>query len=256
MRRSVDGKRFRGSGPPIAAAALALLATAASAQPVGPAPDQPAISVLEGLAPLSEVLRLETPPINAAFSRAASTSEAPFRFAEPFEVQVTPTGDGRWEATADGKTAVWRLRVVSPGAVSINLGFTRYRMPPDGSLRVYTPDGSEAIRPFTDADNEDHGELWTPIVSGEEAVIEVAVPAARIGELELELGSVNRGFRQISTLQQVDQSCMVDVACSSADPYRDQVRSIVVVVTGGHSLCSGVLLQQHGAGRQALHHYL
>ena len=191
---------------------------------------------------MSEVLRLETPPINAAFSRAASTSEAPFRFAEPFEVQVTPTGYGRWEATADGKTAVWRLRVVSPGAVSINLGFTRYRMPPDGSLRVYTPDGSEAIRPFTDADNEDHGELWTPIVSGEEAVIEVAVPAARVGELELELGSVNRGFRQFSTLQQVDRSCMVDVACSSADPYRDQVRSTVVIVTGGHSLCSGALL--------------
>ena len=96
---------------------------------------------------------------------------------------------------------MWRLRVASPGAVSLNFGFTRYRMPPGGRLRVHAAEGGESIGgPFTKADNEAQGELWTPIVSVGDAVIEVAVPAGREEELKLTLISVNRGSRELSAV--------------------------------------------------------
>ena len=190
---------------------------------------------------------LETPPIDVGVSVAAASTESriggPVRFAEPFAVEASTISHGRWEASSEGQTAVWRLRVVSDGAVSLNLGFDRYRMPPGGWLRVHTPDGAEVLGPYTDTDNEAHGELWTPVLPGDEAVIEVSVPVGRLGEVELQLGSVNRGFRHLNSIQaEARAACNIDVACREGDLYRDQIRGVGLLQFGGSGWCSGVLL--------------
>lgn len=231
----------------VLALALGARAELAGAQPGF---DEPAPAV-DGLAPLSDVLVLETPPVDVAVAAARAASETaggPFRFAEPFAVDVTTLSHGRWETTTDGRTAVWRLRVVSSGAVSLNFGFGRYRMPSGGRLRVYTPGGDEVLGPFTDADNRPHGELWTPILSGGDVVIEVAVPVERIGELELRLDAVNRGFRDLVAVPSPSHGwCNVDVACPAGDPYRDQIRSVGVYTRYGRWRCSGVLVNNTAA---------
>lgn len=215
-------------------------AVVAQAQPgLGEAPAAP----IPGLAPLSEVAVLDVPPVPLAMSSSTSGPGEPFVFALPFAVDVALAENGFWETTPDGQTAVWRLRVSSPSAVSLNFAFMRYRMPPGGRLRIFTADGEEMIGPFTDADNEEHGELWTPILRGDDAVIEVAVPVSRRDELELELGSVNRGFRDLGEVtSESHASCNIDVACSQADPYRDEVRSVGLMLFDGNGACTGVLL--------------
>ena len=60
-------------------------------------------------------------------------------------------------------------------------------MPPGGQLQVHSLDERLWLRPFTEQDNEDHGELWTPIVPSEEIVVEVAIPDAVANDLDLEL---------------------------------------------------------------------
>ena len=184
--------------PAVAPSVLIAIVLAAAAHSQSRGADFPA-----DLAPLSRVPVLNIPAVAVAARETPADSSAsggPFLFADPFAVAVDPATHGRWEVANEGRTAVWRLRVVSGGAVSLNFGFTRYRMPPGGRLRLYAPDGIAPdgiapVGPFTSADNESHGELWTPLVSGSEIVIEVALPADRQGDLELELGSVNRGFR-------------------------------------------------------------
>ena len=57
----------------------------------------------------------------------------------------------------------------------MNFGFTRYRMPDGGSLSLYPPDHSRLLGPFTAADNEAHGQLWSPILLGDEIVIEISL---------------------------------------------------------------------------------
>ncbi len=229
--------------------ALGLAAAGLHGQPAGR--DMPA---LEGLRPLGEIPVLATPAVVRSASRIeAAPGGGPVPFAEPFAVDVTPAGRGAWEVTSDGRFAVWRLRVTSPGAVSLNFGFTRYRMPPGGSLRAYPADGGESVGPFTDADNKAHGQLWTPVVSGGDAVIEVAVPAGREEELELELTSVNRGFRDLFPAvvrSPRHSSCQTDVACTAADPWRDQVRSVGLMYHSGHASCSGVLVNNTARDRK------
>ena len=62
------------------------------------------------------------------------------RFAIPNAVSIKPHTDGQWETLNDG-TMVWRLRIGSPGAYSLNLGFSEFFMPPGGRLQIFASDG-------------------------------------------------------------------------------------------------------------------
>ncbi len=214
------------------------------------------------LRPLARVEHQVMPAVDlATLTREDATRRAqdlPPRFAAPIAVQITPDKAGTWEGL-DAQTSVWRLRVTSPGAYSINLGFTRYQMPDGGKLLVY-PAGLKAdgdrslVRSFGTKDNAEHGQLWTPIVAGDDVVVEVVVPNDQRKLLQLELTSVNhdyRGFNRVASelsgagpkdAGDVSGSCNVDVMCPEGDPYRDQIRSVAVYSTGGSTFCTGSLL--------------
>ncbi|MCB0705384.1 MAG: proprotein convertase P-domain-containing protein [Saprospiraceae bacterium] len=169
-------------------------------------------------------------------------------FAQNIQVFITPETHGTWEVTQEDM-AVWRLRIYSKEAKSINLGFTKYVMPNGGKLFLYTPDYSEVQGPFTPADNEEHEELWTPIIPGDELVIEVQLPVEQMENLQLELEYVNHdfiGFLDMSTV--LSGSCNLDVICGEADgwplveDYRDIIQSVAVISTGGSTFCTGFLV--------------
>lgn len=167
------------------------------------------------------------------------------RFAVTMEVDITPATHGIWETLPNGMS-VWRLRISSRSAHSLNLGFTEYRMPEGGSLLLYSPDKKRTMGPFTPADNEEHEQLWTPIFEGDEMVIEVQVPAERRSELRLKLNSINHDFLGFSTV--VSGSCNLDVICGAADGwaivdrYRDIIQSVAVIGTNGSTFCTGFLI--------------
>ena len=85
-------------------------------------------------------------------------------FAHTFRVDQSIQEIGKWTTLPDG-TMVWRLRIRSNKAKSLNLGFSKYKMPFGGTLVMYTPDFKNILGPFTPADNEEHEELWTPIIA-------------------------------------------------------------------------------------------
>ncbi|HFA48575.1 MAG TPA: T9SS type A sorting domain-containing protein [Bacteroidetes bacterium] len=199
--------------------------------------------------PLSDIPQIKMPAQdNEALLSAEMQRRGPGiapRFAINIEVDISPKTHGTWETLANGK-AVWRLRIFSEGAKSLNLGFTKYVMPRGGSLILYSPDYERVIGPFTPADNEGHEQLWTPVLEGEELVIEVQVPAGNKDLLALQLKYVNHDFMGFS--QVVSGSCNLDVICGGADgweivdAYRDIIQSVAVISTGGGTFCTGFLV--------------
>lgn len=167
----------------------------------------------------------------------------PLRFAEALATDITPATHGTWETLDDG-AHLWRLRIQSPKALSINLGFTTYRMPAGGELFVYGPGYTSVIGPFTAEDNAPHGELWTPIVLGDEAVIEVTLPPRSRPNLQLTLGTVSHGFRPLDAASAAKRSgaCNVDVACDEADPWQAQARAVGRYTVDPGFVCTGVLV--------------
>ena len=185
------------SRPVVLGFALLALACGGGAAEVSSGGPRP-LGLTDAVPPLSGVERKALPGVDRerllAEDAAVRKGEAPMRFAVRQAVRYAPEADGTWATAPDG-TLVWRLRIHSKDARSLNFGFTRYRMPAGARLFVYAPDGAELLGPYTEKDNKAHGQLWTPVLQGEDAVIELNLPAAARASLELELTAVNHGYR-------------------------------------------------------------
>jgi lysyl endopeptidase len=185
---------------------------------------------------------IDLPRVQAE-DRARHAAGAPLRYAIPMGYEVDIDRVGLWDSPQPG-TLRWRLRIASPDAVSINLGFTKYRLPQGARLRVLDRDGLAQFRAFTAADNEAHGELWTPPVRGDEVLLELTLAAAEREHLRLSLTSINHGYLLLGQRPKHLKSgaCNVDVICPQGDDWRDQIRSSATISTGGSTFCSGALI--------------
>ncbi|KWS06957.1 Extracellular zinc protease [Lysobacter capsici AZ78] len=178
------------------------------------------------------------------------------RFAFAMNVDMTPLNSGVWE-DVDADTVVWRQRIRSEKALSLNFGFTQYHMPQGGRLLVYpatqTAGGDRAlISEYTARENNAQGQLWTAVVPGQEAVIEVVVPRAKMGELKLHLTKVNHDYVGFGPLARrlalaagekgVSGSCNIDVVCPEGDGRRDIIRSVGAYSKNGTLACTGSLV--------------
>ncbi|MFK7905351.1 MAG: proprotein convertase P-domain-containing protein [Chitinophagales bacterium] len=202
--------------------------------------------------PLSKVERITLPKVNnkllkeKELEQRAKTKARAIQFAEPIEVSITPQTNGTWEYSKNGN-AVWRLKLYSANALSLNLGFTQFFLPKSSRFFIYTPDRENILGPFTANDNDLHKQLWTPIIEGDEVVLELQIERETLPELLLELGSVNHDFMGLGQ-KLLSGSCNVDVVCGTADglprvdEYRDIIRSAAAYSIGGTFTCSGALV--------------
>ena len=164
----------------------------------------------------------------------------PLRFAVAEEVNLDLRSSGTWRALSDGR--LWRLRIHSPGAVSNNLGFTRFDLPDGAKLWIYDPAGKNVDGAYTSRQRNHEGGLWTPVIPGDEIVVELFVPSEGSNPT-LRIGQVNKGYRGLGK-EGVDKSggCNNDVVCPEGDPWRDQIRSVARYSISGTGLCSGQLM--------------
>ena len=148
---------------------------------------------------LSDVSVVRVPEVNSVallVEDAAEDAEEPLRFAHSVALNITPDTNGDWEALGVG-ARIWRLRFHSAGATDLNLGFSRFRLPPGATLHVISEDHDYYEGPYDHRDNKPHGELWLPVVPGNRAVIELYVPALTDYEPELRLSHIGVGYRDL-----------------------------------------------------------
>lgn len=171
------------------------------------------------------------------------------RYALNIETNISPEKDGQWEELKEG-LLIWRYKIISKGAKSLNFGFGKFNMPETGKLRIYTSDYNIIRGPFTPLDNEDHEELWTPIIHSDELIIEVIISQNQKENLQLRLDYINHDFMGFGNSSQNEKSgaCNLDVICGAADGFaqndqhRDIMRSVAVISLGGGTFCTGFLV--------------
>jgi subtilisin-like proprotein convertase family protein len=200
--------------------------------------------------PTVAIPELDWAALFAEDAQRSAKDEAP-RFAIPHEVRITPSTDGIWEQL-DRDTMRWSLRIASENAISLNLGFGYWQLPRSAEMTMATTDGDFALRPFTAEDNKPHGELWTPVLPGDEIILEILVAnnerdAVLDGVL---LTSINVGYRGFYE-QGVDRSgsCNVDVVCPEGDDWWDEIPCVAVISTGGSGFCTGFMVNNTSQDR-------
>jgi len=166
----------------------------------------------------------------------------PNTFAVTIPTTLRPTNSGTWVDRNGSST--WLLRLHSEGAKTLNLGFSEYHLPEGAEFYITT--GEEKLGPFTAADNADHNQLWTPIVRGDELLLELSVPTNKKKGIQLYLTSVNHDF--IDVTKSLSGSCNLDVICGQVDgwdivdDYRDIIRSVAAYTLNGVDQCTGFLV--------------
>lgn len=180
---------------------------------------------------------------------AARPKSAPLRYAARrtvTRVAQTPSRalGGEWRELADGMD-LWRIPVHAAHALSLDFTFQRFFLPPGAQL--YVRGNGQTLGPYTDADNPHSRIFATPIIKGDSATIEVLVPRGMRPFLELELSEVRAGYRDILSGKSLadsgkgSESCNVDTICTQADPWRQEINAVAVVIASG-IYCSAQLL--------------
>lgn len=219
------------------------------------------VSSVQAAGPLSQTLKLKSvdttsrivlPELDLGSLRSKAFSGSPekaLKFAEVTEHNVDAKTTGNWISTThnDQAMSVWRLAIESPNAYSINLGFSTYSMPKDGKLFIYAEGYQNIVGPFTDADNEEHGQLWSPIIPGKRIMVEINVPTVSVEEVNLVLEKINQAYLDVTKLSEEFKtlksgSCNFDVVCPEGNNWRDQIQSVAAYSTGGSLFCTGAAI--------------
>jgi len=170
--------------------------------------------------------------------------EIPWRFGQNLDVILNPSNSGINEVLPNGDK-LWRLRIYSQGATSINLTFDNYLLPPGAKLFIYNDDHSDVIGAFTDFNNQQDRVFATTLVKGSAITVEYYEPADAAFSGELNISRVTHGYRGIKEYLKdfgTAGTCQVNVHCATGTGWEDQIKSVCMLVTGGAGFCTGALV--------------
>lgn len=229
-----------------------LPAVSALAQSEAPAPDAPILLDL-GKVPASRFPALDVEALAEEDQRRDAEAGAPRRFAVARGVSISTQTDGTW-ATADNGDWVWQYRVRGDEAVHLNFGFDQVRLPEGARLDIFGS-GNARLGPFTAADVPAHGQLWTAVLDGEDATLQLRVPAVHRSGAHLRLVRVGQGYRGFGHRSKACKSgsCNTDVAClADNDPWNRPRRAVGAYTVSGTDTCTGSLLNNTANDRRML----
>lgn len=174
-----------------------------------------------------------------------SSKDVPMRFAYAHQTNFNPNNSGKWYTNSKGDR-YWLIEIESKGALSLNLTFSSFKIPEGGKLFVYNRDKSDVRGAFTSANNKSSKRLGLAPVKGDKIIVEYFQPAQVKQEPDLNISTVAHDYRGIMSMAKNfgdSGSCNNNVVCSEGDPWRDQIRSVALVILGnGTRWCSGSLI--------------
>lgn len=170
----------------------------------------------------------------------------PYRFGFPHEVSFNLNNSGTWEHFENGDR-LWRLRLTSSDAYSINLLYDHFYMPEGAQLFIFNPDGSDIRGAFTSRNNNPDGTFSSFLTRGETAIVEYYEPAAVSGQGVVSISSVVHGYREMFSNNNRGYGdsgwCNINVNCPEGDEWQDQKRGVGMVLLGnGTRWCSGSMI--------------
>ena len=204
--------------------------------------------IYESSKSIESIELIEIPKLNNAQLREEAEKQkfGELIFAKKVSKKLNCEEYGTWESIP-GDRLIWRLRIKSKGAASLNLAFSKYFLPKKSTLLIYNKDRDHIVGPFTYFDNNSTGTLWSPIIPHDEIILELKIPSPERQNLQLEIGEVNHGFRDHLS-KSLSGSCHLDVVCGASDGfamvenYRDVIRSVGVYSIEGIRQCTGALI--------------
>jgi lysyl endopeptidase len=176
------------------------------------------------------------------------------RFAVARDVAISPATHGQWTQQKSGMW-LWQYGIKTPDAVHLNFGFRRFQLPVGAELVIAAGNGKAILGPYTSENHHPSGQLWTPILPGRMALLQLKVPEGMRDQVQLELMRVGHGYRGFGYGAKYCKSgaCNMDVAClDNADAWNRPRRSVAAIAVGASYICTGSLVNNTAGDRRLL----
>lgn len=169
--------------------------------------------------------------------------DMPWRFGVNIKTDISPDNAGIKTYFKDS-SYLWQLRISSEGAQTLNFAFDFFELPPGGLFYIYNSDKTMILGGFTVANNQASKSFATDLLIGDEAVLEYYHPAEADFEVSLHLFNVTHGYRSLNAVKGFGDSdyCNMNVACPDGDEWRQEIRSVCMLVSNMNGFCTGALL--------------
>ncbi len=140
---------------------------------------------------------------------------------------------------------VYLLAIESPDAKAIGLEMNDFFLTPGVEMFIYNESSDVVIGAFTSENNNLNNTFSTSVVKGSRIILEVFEPEYVIEPSRINIRKIIHDFTDIMGYypnENMDRNnCNLNVACPEADPWWDQVNSVVRMSMGG-GLCSASLV--------------
>ncbi len=171
----------------------------------------------------------------------------PVVFAHAFDVHFSTANSGIW-LSAGNETVVWKLKIHSEGAKSLNLIFDNFNLPPGARLFLYNENENHLLGAFTWRNNKPSGKFAVSPVAGDEITIQYEVPEKFQKEPGFIITQVNHDFLGIlkyderRPLNKTAGFCNIDVNCEIGDEWKEVKDAVCRLIVNGKEICTGTLI--------------
>ena len=180
-----------------------------------------------------------------------------FKYGKARPTNLTLQNAGSWEKGKEG--GVWRLKIKSPNAYSLNLTFKDFFIPPGGRLFLYSPDRGVLLGAFTQKNNRDNGRFGTIPIRGDEVILEYNEPLRVSGLGTMTVSSVVHAYKDdtgnpfvrtggSTKLMSTQSPCFLGINCNIANSFQDEKRAVVRITTSSGDRCTGTLVGTTDSG--------
>jgi hypothetical protein len=173
----------------------------------------------------------------------------PPRFGYKHQVNFDMQNSGEWTTLPSGDK-IWRLYILCPNALSINLLYNKFWLPENSKLFIYEANKESYIGAFTSKNNT--GTKNTPtgfatgLLYGDEIVVEYYQPKEVKESAIISIEYVVQGYRQISIggtkVFGGSLSCNINVNCPEGSAWQEEKNAVALIVVNGNRICSGSLI--------------
>jgi hypothetical protein len=167
----------------------------------------------------------------------------PFRYAVFEDIFINLKIDGRKDILPDKSGTIWRLKIESDSAYSIQLILRKFFIPIGAKLFVYNENFSQIAGAFTSNNMQNDSTFVIADIIGNKAIIEYFEPAGADFPGEVVIGSVGKAYINIYELK--SESDYIGVNCPEGKDLQDVKHSVCKITFRSDSssyLCSGALL--------------
>ena len=172
------------------------------------------------------------------------SGNGPYYFAVAHAVDVNIKTAGRADSIDIG--VIYRLKIRSDSARSLNFIFSNYHVPAGAKMFIYNPDTTVLKGAYSSNNNKVTGVLPTEPYHGDQLIIDYFEPYWPEFVGDVVLGKINHDVVGIGSAHEAGQGnsgpCHVDINCSEGDNWQKEKRAVCKIIINGNELCSGALL--------------